>query len=88
MINRAVLNCSIQYLVLYIDQDDHFSINYIPGYIYAFTQDGTFAWYGYSANGKHSFSCGQQTQVQDLAIAICEPEVCIDTSWYVSLYGC
>ncbi|PMD37805.1 hypothetical protein L207DRAFT_586135 [Hyaloscypha variabilis F] len=39
--------CDSQVHGWYIDQDGHFSIRCTDDRIYAFTQDGTTAWYGY-----------------------------------------
>jgi len=40
-----------------IDQDDHFSLTCVSGFIYAFTRDGTQAWY---RNGPNAYAFTQQ----------------------------
>jgi hypothetical protein len=57
-----------------IDQDGHFSLTCLSGYVYAFTQDGTMAWY---ANPVEAFSFTQQVD-GELA----------EWSWDQKQFGC
>ena len=57
-----------------IDQDGHYSLTCLPGYVYAFSQDGYQAWY---ANPSESFSWIQDAS-GDLNII----------SWDNWMYGC
>jgi hypothetical protein len=43
----------------YIDQDGHFSLSCLDGYVYAFTMNGEIAWY---SNGVDSFQLQQPVQ--------------------------
>jgi len=42
-----------------IDQDDHYSLECLPGYVYAFTLNGATSWY---SNGVLSWELQQATQ--------------------------
>ena len=58
-----------------IDQDGPFSIPYLAGYVYAFTQDGTTAWY---SNGVNVFSFSQAIDGSELPQA----------TWQTYNFGC
>jgi len=37
------------------DQDNHYALSCLPGYVYATTKDGGFAWYRNNAGNAYSF---------------------------------
>lgn len=59
-----------------IDQDGHFSIPCLPGYVYAFTEDGLTAWY---SNGINAFRFAQSPS---------SPEGGYDWTWQTYNFGC
>ncbi|KFY88751.1 hypothetical protein V500_06148 [Pseudogymnoascus sp. VKM F-4518 (FW-2643)] len=44
----------------HFDQDGHYSLTCVPGYVYAVTQDGGFAWY---RAGSNAYSWIQPTSI-------------------------
>jgi len=61
-----------------IDQDGHFSLVCLPGYIYAFEPDGAQAWY---SNGINAYSFKQGVA--------CVPNTgCVYTTWQTYNFGC
>lgn len=75
--------CSSTQYGWYVDQDNHYSIRCVPGYVYAFTKDAKTVWYGYP---RHSFSWNQNP----LATSdYCNPpqgQWCFLTEWNVKEY--
>ncbi len=59
----------------HIDQDNHFSLNCNPGYVFAFTRDATFAWYRNRDGATFSFGLNRHDD-EDL------------TDFDATLYGC
>ncbi|KAF8859352.1 hypothetical protein BDZ45DRAFT_742389 [Acephala macrosclerotiorum] len=62
-----------------IDQDGHFSLTCLPGYVYAFAFDATFAWY---ANPVNAFPFSQ-TPVPTPISQLGE-----QWTWQENLFGC
>ncbi|KAF8857249.1 hypothetical protein BDZ45DRAFT_674896 [Acephala macrosclerotiorum] len=56
--DNGLVTCDAFNMGWRIDQDGHFSANCLPGYVYATTLDGSFAWY---ANPVEAFSFTQST---------------------------
>ncbi|KAH8794983.1 hypothetical protein F5882DRAFT_397310 [Hyaloscypha sp. PMI_1271] len=57
-IDNGLVVCSVG-MGSRIDQDGHYSLGCLPGYVYAFKKDGSFAWY---ANPVNAFSFTQNAQ--------------------------
>lgn len=73
-----------------IDQDGHFSMGCLSGYVYAFTKDGRTAWYGNNGGGSFSFLQSNNPDKYD-CYGACEDKkgVCIqctDYSWDQWMY--
>jgi len=77
-IDNGLTTCDTQWGYR-IDQDGHFSLSCLPGYVYAFTLDGSFAWY---ANPVNAFSFTQTPYVDWTTSVIVEWE------WSDSYFGC
>jgi hypothetical protein len=58
-----------------IDQDNHFSLTCLSGYVFAWTRDSTFAWYRNKDGGTFSFNLNRHDD-EDL------------TDFDATLYGC
>jgi hypothetical protein len=62
-----------------IDQDDHISLNCLPGYIYAVTKDGSMSWYRNKDGGTFSWKNDNHPLLQGDHFY---------SQWSTNLYGC
>ena len=81
-IDNGVVVCSAR-MGLRLDQDDHFSLGCLPGYVYAVTKDGKHAWY---RNPQNAFDWDQTVNVDRYCChGACEDKgvkiSCTDYSW-------
>jgi len=68
-----------------IDQDGHFTLKCLPGYIYAFTTDGKQAWY---RNPVNAFSFVQSVKPERWGCFPQTDEPCAVVSWNQRMFGC
>ncbi|KAH7401713.1 hypothetical protein DE146DRAFT_779905 [Phaeosphaeria sp. MPI-PUGE-AT-0046c] len=73
-----------------IDQDNHYSISCLPGYVWAFTKNGAVSWY---SNGVNSFQFDNDVKSERYCcVGACDDKgpkfSCTDYYWDKKLFGC